>query len=113
MEHKVLIVEYLKFMQKKIKTSNKILIEQIQKLIRVSIKYAIATCRDQMLAQIWQKFESIESLAKKQSQQQNSINNKLTILKKIAGSDKSLAQAANLDSNGGQRKAASFLLQQE
>lgn len=31
---------------------------------------------------MWQKLQNIESLAKKQSQQQNSINNKLTVLKK-------------------------------
>ena len=30
---------------------------------------------------MWQKLESIESLAKKQSQQQNGIDDKLTVLK--------------------------------
>ncbi len=32
-------------------------------------------------AQMWKKLESIESLAKEQSQQQNGINDKLTVLK--------------------------------
>lgn len=39
-------------------------------------------CWGLTLAQIWQKLDSIESLAKKKSQQYDSINNKLTVLKK-------------------------------
>ena len=42
---------------------------------------AEATRRGSTPAQMWQKLESIESLAKEQSQQQNGINDKLTVLK--------------------------------
>ena len=80
-EHGVLTVEYLKSMQEKIKTSNRIPIEQVEKIIRVSIDYPEATRRGPTPAQMWQKLESIESLAKEQSQQQNGINDKLTVLK--------------------------------
>ena len=80
-EHGALTVEYLKSMQEKIKTSNRIPIEQVEKIIRVSIEYAEATRRGPTPAQMWQKLESIESLAKEQSQQQNGINDKLTVLK--------------------------------
>ena len=69
-------------MQEKIKTSNSIPIEQVEKIIRVSIEYAEATRRGPTQAQMWQKLENIESLAKKQSQQQNGINDKLTVIKK-------------------------------
>ena len=68
-------------MQEKIKTSNKIPIEQVEKIIRVSIEYAEATRCGPTPAQMWQKFKSIEFLAKEQSQQQNGINDKLTIIK--------------------------------
>ena len=80
-EHGALTVEYLKSMQEKIKTSNRIPIEQVEKIIRVSIKYAEATRRGSTPAQMWQKLESIESLAKEQSQQQNGMNDKLTVIK--------------------------------
>ncbi len=80
-EHGALTVEYLKSMQEKIKTSNRIPIEQVEKIIRVSIEYAEATRRGPTPAQMWQKLESKESLAKKQSQKQNGINNQLTVLK--------------------------------
>ncbi len=80
-EHGALTVEYLRSMQEKIKTSNRIPIEQVEKIIRVSIEYAEATHHSLTPAQMWQKLESIESLAKEQSQQQNSISDKLTVLK--------------------------------
>ena len=80
-EHGALTVEYLKSMQEKIKTSNRIPIEQVEKILRVSLEYAEATRRGPTPAQVWQKLESIETLAKEQSQQQTSINDKLTILK--------------------------------
>ena len=80
-EHGALVVEYLKSMQEKIKTSNRIPIEQVEKILRVSIEYAEATRRGPTPAQMWQKLESIESLAKEQSQQQDGINDKLTVLK--------------------------------
>lgn len=51
-------------MQKKIKTSNKISIEQIKKIICVSIKYAEATRHSLTPAQMWQKLESMEFFAK-------------------------------------------------
>lgn len=38
-EHGALIVEYLKSMQEKIKTSSRIRTEQVEKLIRASIEY--------------------------------------------------------------------------
>ncbi len=79
--HGAITVEYLKSKQEKIKTSNRIPIEQVEKIIRVSIDYAEATRRGPTPAQMWQKLESIESLAKEQSQQQNGINDKLTVLK--------------------------------
>lgn len=72
-EHGSLTAEYLKFMQEKIKTSNRIPIKRVQKILRVSIEYAEATQR--------QRKRSIESLAEEQSQQQNGINDKLTVLK--------------------------------
>ncbi len=81
-KHGALTGEYLKSMQKKIKTSNRIPIEQVEKIIRVSIEYAEATRRGPTPAQIWQKLERIESFAKEQCKQQNGINDKLTILKK-------------------------------
>ena len=81
-EHRAFTVEYLKSMQEKIKTSNRISIEQVEKIIRVSIEYAEATRRGLTPAQMWQKLKSIESLTKEQSQQQNGINDKLTVLKK-------------------------------
>ena len=80
-ENGALMVEYLKSIQEKIKTSNRIPIEQVEKIIRVSIEYAEATRRGPTPAQMWQKLESIESLAKEQSQQQNGINDELTVLK--------------------------------
>ncbi len=51
-------------MQEKIKTSNKIPIEQVEKIIRICIEYMEATRRGSTQVQIWQKLESIESLAK-------------------------------------------------
>ena len=69
-------------MQEKIKTSNKISIEQVKKIIHVSIEYAEAMRYSLTLVQMWQKLENIEFLAKEQSQQHNDINDKLTILKK-------------------------------
>ncbi len=68
-------------MQEKIKTSNRIPIEQVEKIIRVCIKYMEATRCSPTPAQMWKKLESIESLAKEQFQQQNGINDKLTVLK--------------------------------
>lgn len=47
-----------------------------------SIKYAVVMCQNFNLAKMWQKLESIKFLAKMQFQQHNSINNKLTVLKK-------------------------------
>lgn len=81
-EHDAIIMEYLKSMHEKIKTNNKIPIEKLEKILRVSIKYAKATNHGLNLAQMWQKLKSIESLTKELSQQQNGINDKLTILKK-------------------------------
>lgn len=46
------IVEYLKFIQKNIKTSSKIPIEQIKMIIRVNIEYVKMIYCDLMLAQI-------------------------------------------------------------
>ena len=80
-EHGILTVEYLKSIQEKIKTSNRIPIEQVKKIIRVSIKYAEGTRRGLPSAQMWQKLKSIESLAQEQSQKQNGIIDKLTVLK--------------------------------
>ncbi len=76
-----LTVEYLKFMQEKIKTSNRIPIKQVEKIIRISIEFAEAKRHGPTKAQMWQKLESIEPLAKEQSRQQNGINDKLTVLK--------------------------------
>ncbi len=81
-EYGVLTIEYLKSIDKKIKTSNRITIEQVEKIIRVSIEYAETTNRGSTPAQMWQKLESIKSLAKEQSQKQNGINDKLTVLTK-------------------------------
>ena len=53
----------------------------MEKLIRVSIEYAEATRRGPTPAQMWQKLERIESLAKEQSQHHSSIKDKLTALK--------------------------------
>lgn len=50
-------------------------------IICVGIEYAEATRRSPTPAQVLQKLESIESLAKEQSQQQNDLNGKLTVLK--------------------------------
>ncbi len=58
-EHGALTVEYLKSMQEKIKTSNRIPIEQVEKILRVSLEYAEATRRGPTPAQVWQKLESI------------------------------------------------------
>lgn len=80
-EHGALTVEYLKSIQEKMKTSNRIPIEQVEKIIRISIKYAEAMRCSLTLAQICQKLENIKFLAKKQSQQQNGINDKLTVIK--------------------------------
>lgn len=80
-EHRALIVEYLKSMQEKIRTSSRIPTEQVEKIVRVSIEYVEATRRGPTPAQMWQKLESIESLAKEQSQHHDSINDKLTVLK--------------------------------
>lgn len=83
-EHGALTVDYLKSMLEKIKTSNRIPIEEVEKIICVSIEYAEATRRGPTPAQEWQKLESIESLAslaKEQFQQQNDINDKLTLFK--------------------------------
>ncbi len=66
-EDGALTVEYQKSMQEKIKTSNRIPIEQVERIIRVSIEYTEATRRGPTQAQMWQKFESMESLAKEQS----------------------------------------------
>ena len=55
----------------------------MEKVIRVSIKYAEVTCRGSTQVQIWQKFKSIESLTKQQFQQQNGINDKLTVFKEL------------------------------
>ena len=68
-------------MQEKIRTSSRIPTEQVEKIVRVSIEYAEATRRGPTPAQVWQKLESIESLAKEQSQHHDSINDKLTVLK--------------------------------
>ena len=68
-------------MQEKIRTSNRIPTEQVEKIVRVSIEYAEATRRDPTPAQMWQKLERIETLAKEQSQRHDSINDKLTVLK--------------------------------
>ena len=68
-ENKVFTVEYLKSIQEKIKTSNRILIEQVEKIIHVSINDAEATYHGPTQVQMWQKLESIEFLAKEQSQQ--------------------------------------------
>lgn len=76
------MTEYLKSIQEKTKTSNKISIAQIEKIIYASIKYAEITHYNPMQAQIWQKFKSIKIFLKEQFQQQNVINNKLTIIKK-------------------------------
>ncbi len=51
-EHGAFTVEYLKSMQENIKTSNRIPIEQVKKIIRVSIKYAEATRRGPTPAQM-------------------------------------------------------------
>ncbi len=75
-------VKYLKSMQEKIKTSTRILIDQVEKIIPVSIGYAEVTRHGPTPMQMWQKPESIVSLAKEQSQKQNGINDKLTVLKK-------------------------------
>ncbi len=74
-------VVYLKSMQEKIQISNRIPTEQVEKIIRVNIKYSEATRRSPKLVQMWQKLESIESFAKEQCQKQNGINDKLTVLK--------------------------------
>lgn len=52
-------------MQEKIETKKKIPIEQVEKIIYVSIEYVEATCYNLILAKMWQKLESIESFAKK------------------------------------------------
>ena len=80
-EHGAPILVYLKYMQEKIKISNRIPTEQVEKIIRVSIEYSEATRCGPRLVQIWQKIESIESFAKEQCQKQNGINDKLTVLK--------------------------------
>lgn len=80
-DHGALTVDYLKSMQEKIKISNRIPIEKVEQILRVSFKYVEATRRGPTPAQVWQKLKNIENLAKKQSQQQASINDKLTILK--------------------------------
>ena len=51
-KHGALTVEYLKSMQEKIKTSNRIPIEQVEKIIYVSIKYAEAMRRGSTPAQM-------------------------------------------------------------
>lgn len=51
-EHGVLTVKYPRFMQEKIKTSNRIPIERVEKIIRISIKYVEATYRNSTLAQM-------------------------------------------------------------
>ncbi len=58
-ENGAFTVEYLKFIQEMIKIINRILIEQVEKIIRVSTEYAEAMCRGQTQAQKWQKLESI------------------------------------------------------
>ncbi len=63
-EHGALIVEYLKSMQEKIKTSSTIPTKQVEKIVRASIEYAEATRRSPIPAQMWQKLESIQSLKK-------------------------------------------------
>lgn len=80
-DHGALTVDYLKSMQEKIKISNKIPIEKVEQILCVSFKYVEATRRGPTPAQVWQKLKNIKNLAKKQSQQQATINNKLTILK--------------------------------
>ncbi len=80
-EHGALVVEYLKSLQEKMKSSSRIPTEQVEKLVRVSIEYAEATRRGPTPAQIWQKLEGIEALGKEQSQNYDSINDKLTVLK--------------------------------
>ncbi len=81
MEHGALIMEYLKSMQKKIKTSSRIPTEQVERIVRASSEYAEATRRDLTPAQMWQKLESIESLTINKSKYYASINDKLTVLK--------------------------------
>ena len=59
-------MEYLKFLQKKIKTNNKIPIGQVEKIIYISYKYTKVTHCSFTLTQIWQNFQSIKSLIKMQ-----------------------------------------------
>ncbi len=101
------MVKYLKFIQEKINTSNKIPIEQVENILRVRIKYAEATYRNPTPVQMWQKLESIESLAKKQSQQQNCINNKLTVLKLQQAEIVTSSKSHILGGISGQRKVTS------
>lgn len=63
------MVKYLKFMQEKIKTSNKISIKQVEKIICINLKYAKVSHYGLMLMQIWQKLKSMKFFAKKRSQQ--------------------------------------------
>lgn len=60
-------VAYLRSMQEKIKTNNRIPIEQVEKIIRVSTKYVKAMCCNLTLTQMWQKLKSIKSPVKEQS----------------------------------------------
>ena len=53
------MVEYLK-------SINRIPIEQIEKILCISIKYIEVTRRGSTLAQIWQKLQCIKSLIKEQ-----------------------------------------------
>lgn len=48
-------MEYLKSIQEKFRTSSRIPIKQVEKIICVSIKYVEVTTRGQTLAQMWQK----------------------------------------------------------
>lgn len=64
------------------------------------------------LVQMWQKLESIESFAKKQSQQQNGINNKFTVLKEQYAVTIA-PPTIDLGNNGGQREVMFSSLQQK
>ena len=52
-EHEALTVENLKSMQEKIKINKKIPMEQVERIIYISIEYAEAMCRGLTPAQMW------------------------------------------------------------
>lgn len=104
------MVEYLRSMQEKVKTSNEIPIEQVEKIIYVSIKYSEVMHWGSILKQMWQKLEIIESLTKEQFWQHNGINNKFIVLKKKQIGNNSFSSIVNLSGNSIQRKNASSFL---